>query len=284
MKAEIEDAIKKSFPDANQVSKAIHYALLSGGKRVRPLIVYYIAEALGHNLDVVDAALAVEFFHTASLIADDLPCMDNDCFRRGKSSLHKVFGESVALLASYALIAEAFKKIEENGQKMAQSKGEFSKKAFEAVSIALKQASVSAGIQGAVLGQYYDLCRFSKNELTDQFFEKVAYLKTGTLFEGAFVLGWVFGGGDFDRLCAVKKMARHFGFAFQIKDDLKDIDQDRQKQGLNYAVFVGEDLARKRAQSEMDAFLSILEGLPINYAKFNSLLAELSQGVLLQQV
>jgi geranylgeranyl diphosphate synthase type II len=275
LKEKIEAAIRDVFPEGHNLSKAISYALLSGGKRIRPLIVHYIAEALGNDLPVMDAALSVEFFHTASLIADDLPCMDNDVLRRGKKSLHEMFGETVALLASYALISEAFKKIEENGRKMALARPAFSQKAFEAVTIALEQASFSAGIKGAVLGQYYDLFGIEEERLSEELLEKILYLKTGTLFEGSFVLGWVFGGGDFSKLPDIKKLARHFGFAFQIRDDLKDIKSDKKKEGLNFALYLGEDLARSRFKKEMDLCFKILEDLPIEKIKLHSLLTEL---------
>src|SRR6202167_2596390 len=97
----IEQEIAKSilsFGEKTKLRDACEYALTTSGKRFRPLIVIFIAEALGNGLNVYEAALAVEFFHTASLIADDLPCMDNDDERRDKPSLHKVYGEAIALL------------------------------------------------------------------------------------------------------------------------------------------------------------------------------------------
>ena len=109
----IEQEIAKSivaFGEKTKLRDACEYALTNGGKRFRPLIVLLIAEALGHGMNVYPSALSVEFFHTASLIADDLPCMDNDDERREKPSLHKVYGESIALLASYALITQHLKK------------------------------------------------------------------------------------------------------------------------------------------------------------------------------
>lgn len=272
MSLEIEDAIKLAFPETNELTSAVSYALLSGGKRVRPLIVHYLAEALGCNFPVMDAALAVEFFHTASLIADDLPCMDNDEMRRGKKSVHEVFGETVALLASYALISEAFKKIEENGRKMAH----LSVNAYEAVVIALGHAAKAAGIRGAVLGQYYDLFAGQKEALTEELIERVIYLKTGTLFEGAFVLGWVFGGGEFSLLDQVKKLAFHFGLAFQIRDDLKDAHQDKGKSNLNFALFIGRDLALKRLHQEVERCFALLEDLPIKKSKLHLLLTDLA--------
>ena len=113
MKTEFEKVLRESlvaFEEGSSLSKAVSYALLSGGKRIRPLLVLQIAKALGKEV-VFDAALSVEYFHTASLIADDMPCMDDDEVRRGMTCLHIKYGEATALLASYALITAAFERI-----------------------------------------------------------------------------------------------------------------------------------------------------------------------------
>src|SRR5437016_8742652 len=118
-KARIEPAIVSSlsrFGEKTELRDACEYSLQTGGKRFRPAIVYMVTDALKSKNDVTDAALAVEFFHTASLIADDLPCMDNDDFRRGRPTTHKVYPESVALLASFALIAAGFEYIAMNSK------------------------------------------------------------------------------------------------------------------------------------------------------------------------
>jgi len=107
--------------EKTKLRDACEYALKSGGKRFRPLLVLLVAEALGNNLNVLDAALSVEFFHTASLIVDDLPCMDNEEERRSQPTLHKIYGESIALLSSYALICAAFEKIHTNTTTMRES-------------------------------------------------------------------------------------------------------------------------------------------------------------------
>ena len=212
MKEAFEEALASVYTGETKLAESVRYALLSGGKRIRPLLVLQVAEALGKR-DVMASAVAIECFHTASLIADDLPCMDDDKERRGKKSVHVVFGEAPALLASYALIAKAFEKIEENGRQLGL---------LQETMICLEQASRSAG--AAVLGQYYDL--FGTDSV-----EKMHYLKTGTLFEGAFVLGWVFGGGALDRLEHVRELAAHVGCAFQRQDDLEDGEGDGQTRG-----------------------------------------------------
>jgi geranylgeranyl diphosphate synthase type II len=95
-----------AFGPKSKLRDACEYALMNGGKRLRPAIVFMTAEALGFEVDVTQAALSIEYFHTASLVADDLPCMDDDDERRSKPSVHKAFGESEAILVSYALIAQ----------------------------------------------------------------------------------------------------------------------------------------------------------------------------------
>ncbi|MBI3237198.1 MAG: polyprenyl synthetase family protein [Chlamydiales bacterium] len=219
----IEQEIAKSivaFGEKTKLRDACEYALTNGGKRFRPLIVLFIAEALGHGLNVYPAALSVEFFHTASLIADDLPCMDNDEERRDKPSLHKVYGESIALLASYALITAAFEKIHVNGSIMREASPPFSQFSDKACVLALESASYCSGILGATGGQFFDL--FPPNQHLETI-KQVIYKKTVTLFEVSFVLGWVFGGGDITKLERVKKAAYHFGMAFQTADDLGDL-------------------------------------------------------------
>ena len=117
LKNKVEEELKSVISNLGEKTKlrdACEYSLLSGGKRVRPIIVLMIREALGARFDVMPAALATEFFHTASIIADDLPCMDNDDQRRDKPTLHKVFDESVALLSSYTLISLGYEYIHKN--------------------------------------------------------------------------------------------------------------------------------------------------------------------------
>lgn len=139
--------------EKNVLRDACEYALVCGGKRLRPLIVLMTADALAQGLDVLPAALSVEFFHTASLIADDLPCMDNDDFRRNRPSLHKAFGESIAILASYTLIAEGYGGIHRNGERMKQD-ARFAQQAGVAALRCLKAATLCAGSRGRRMGSF----------------------------------------------------------------------------------------------------------------------------------
>ncbi len=268
----VEKEIAKSILALGQKNKlrdACEYALLSGGKRLRPIIVLMVAEALGHDLDVTAAALAVEFMHTASLIADDLPCMDNDDERREKASLHKAYGESVALLSSYSLIFAAYEKIYENRDVMSLAAPPFNGFADSVCCLALKEASSAAGILGATGGQFLDL--YPPNHNLDTL-KEVLYKKTVTLFEVAFVFGWLFGGGMVADLDKVKKAAYHFGMAFQIADDLGDLVQDENNQReINAAQILGKERALSVFEREMRCFQDLLVELKLCTPSFEKM-------------
>lgn len=250
--------------DQSTLRDACEYALLNGGKRVRPLIVMMVAKALGNGLDVLESAVSVEYFHTASLIADDLPCMDNDDFRRSKSALHKEYGEAVALLASYALISAGYEKIFQGVQVLSRQKEPFRDRSNETCVIALDAATRCAGISGATGGQFKDL--YSKERTVDEAFD-IIYKKTVTLFEISFVFGWIFGGGALERVEEVRKGAYHFGMAFQIADDLDDMDQDGAS-SLNIAQLIGRDEARERFEGELATFALKMKKLGIFTPEF----------------
>ena len=236
--------------EQSKLRDACEYALLNGGKRIRPLIVMMVARALGNNLDVLEACLSVEYFHTASIIADDLPCMDNDDYRRSKPALHKMHGETVALLASYALISAGYEKIFHSVQSLSKQKAPFSERANEACAISLDAATRCAGISGAVGGQFKDI--FPKDHSLEEILD-VIYKKTVTLFEIAFVYGWVFGGGELQKVDEIRKAAFHFGMAFQIWDDIGDMDQDG-VDSINIAQACGKEEAKRRLEKEVETF------------------------------
>ncbi len=215
---------------------ACEYALMAGGKRIRPAIVFMVADALGHGFDPIHAALSIEYFHASSLIADDLPCMDNDETRRGKPTCHVAFGETIALLASFALIAAGYEEIAKAGKAMGEKSGAI-------VTLALENASINSGIQGLVGGQYADL--YPSSPKTENLLEMIRG-KTGAYFEVALVFGWLFGGGDFSHLDAVKEIGQHLGVIFQIVDDLEDSQQDIENYAtLNILLLLGREAARE---------------------------------------
>ncbi len=260
-KKRIDALIKKSISELGPKSSlrdACEYALLSEGKRFRPALVFLMAEAIGKGRDVTYPALATEYFHTASLIADDLPCMDDEEKRRGRITTHLKFGESTALLATYALIAAGYGWIS-NGESQ------------EVCSLALQSAAKKTGILGATGGQFLDL---DPPLLTEESISEIIHKKTSTLFELSFVFGWLFGGGEIERLDTVKKAACHFGLAFQIADDLDDQEQDLLNgRAVNFANVVGTEKARTRLAYEKQQYLSAIQSLNIETTLLESLLA-----------
>jgi geranylgeranyl diphosphate synthase, type II len=271
VKIQIETLLKQRldcFGIKTPLRDACEYALMNGGKRIRPLIVFMTAKALNKQLDVSNAALSVEYFHTASLIADDLPCMDNDDFRREKPSVHKIFGEATALLASYALITAAFEKVYESAKQHAKESGEL-------CLMALFEASKAAGIHGATGGQYLDLY---PGTLSLKGIKTIIEKKTITLFEISFLYGWIFGGGGLEFLSEVKKLGYHFGMAFQIADDLRDCFEDQKRNNpANLALYLGKEKALELFNQEKESFISLLDKLGIKTAAFVALKIKLEQ-------
>lgn len=274
----VEQEIAKSlllFGEKSKLRDACEYALLSGGKRLRPILVLMVAEALGNGLNVAPAAIAVEFLHTASLIADDLPCMDNDDERRDRPSLHKAFGESTALLVSYSLIFAGYEKLYENGEVMRASPAPFASFADEACCLSLKHASQSAGIKGATMGQFLDL--YPPNQSIETV-KEVLYKKTVTLFEISFVFGWLFGGGSPSEIERVKKGAYHFGMAFQIADDLGDLGQDEaNRREINSARILGPERAEKMFAREVDLLKEEISALGLASPSFEKVIEMLQR-------
>lgn len=247
--------------EKTQLRDACEYALLNGGKRFRPIFVLMIAKALGNGIDISRAALAIELFHTASLVADDLPCMDDEDERRQKPSVHKMFGETVALLVSYGLIAEGYGCLAKNGEIIRHSQTPFAHLSDRICVLALENATFNTGIFGATGGQYLDIYppNFSLETL-----KEIIQKKTISLFEISFVFGWLFGGGKLEQLDIVKKAAYHFGMAFQIADDIDDLATDIQnKKAINVALALGEDVALKMLCKEVEEFLKTLKILQL---------------------
>ncbi|MGL5264484.1 MAG: polyprenyl synthetase family protein [Candidatus Rhabdochlamydia sp.] len=262
------------FGDKTKLRDACEYALMSGGKRFRPLIVILVAEALNNRLDVLESALAVEFFHTASLIVDDLPCMDDDDQRRDKPSTHKIYGESTALLASYSLMTAGFSKIHQNAEVLKASVSSFAANSDVICALALSVATRCAGILGATGGQFFDLFPPDHSLKTAQ---RIISQKTGALFELAFTFGWLFGGGDTKQLELIQKLAHHFGFAFQIADDLHDIKQDEQEEPkLSIAHLLGPEKALEYFQDELSSCCECLKKLGLFTPAFEKIIEMLS--------
>ena len=191
--------------------QAMRYSLLAGGKRLRPIFVFDFCRMCGGNWkNAVHFAAAVEMIHTYSLIHDDLPCMDNDDFRRGKPTNHKVFGEATAVLAGDALLTAAF-----NQLASAPYSAECRIRAVEIL-------SNCAGELGMVGGQVLDIDSENR-QCTEQEVLDIQSRKTGALIRAACLLGVLAGDGSIEQQHAAVQFATNLGLAFQIRDDMLDV-------------------------------------------------------------
>ena len=206
--------------DPGRLVESMRYSLLAPGKRLRPLLVLAAAEAVGRDPDepLRLAAAAVELVHCYSLVHDDLPAMDDDDFRRGQPTNHKVFGEATAILAGDALLTLAFQWLAEAGTAAGAATGEplVAQQTLRAI-IALAKA---AGMSGMVRGQSRDLAEAQHESL--QSVERLAAEKTGALFRAALEVGAALADAGPAQMEALVRFGEHYGVAFQHADDLAD--------------------------------------------------------------
>ena len=191
--------------------EAMRYSLLAGGKRLRPVFVFDFCRMCGGDWkQAAPFAAAIEMVHTYSLIHDDLPCMDNDDYRRGRLTNHKVYGEANAVLAGDALLTAAFSYL--------------AKAPFDAENRirAVEVLSSCAGELGRVGGQVLDMMS-EERQCTEQEVTDIQSRKTGALIRAACQLGVLAGQGSEEQLAAAAKFAEHLGLAFQIRDDMLDV-------------------------------------------------------------
>lgn len=213
------DFLPKCKYSQDEVVDAMKYSLSNGGKRLRPVFCLEFSKCLGLDKEkALPFACAVEYIHTYSLIHDDLPCMDNDDFRRGKPSCHKKFGETTALLAGDALLTHAFSIVTECDLS--------EDKIVKAVTLLSK----NSGVEGMIGGQVLDL-KYEKNDPTLSQLLSVHQLKTSALIELSCLLGCIAGGANDSQIESASKFANDLGIAFQIKDDILDVIGDAQKLG-----------------------------------------------------
>ncbi|MEG1857575.1 MAG: polyprenyl synthetase family protein, partial [Pseudoflavonifractor sp.] len=192
---------------------AMLYSLLAGGKRIRPVMTLEVCRMCGGDVEcALPFACAVEMVHTYSLIHDDLPCMDDDDLRRGRPTNHRVYGEATAVLAGDALLTAAFETIAEHGTNLPA----------ERVLCACACLGRAAGARGMVGGQVLDMAGEGR-ALASSEVEELQKLKTGALISAAAEMGCIIAGGDEAARKAVRSYAERLGLAFQIRDDMLDV-------------------------------------------------------------
>jgi geranylgeranyl diphosphate synthase type II len=234
----VEAALARVFPEpggpAGDVVKAMRYSLFAGGKRLRPILCIAGAEAVGgEGQDVMAVACALEMVHTYSLIHDDLPAMDNDDLRRGKPTNHKVFGEAVAILAGDGLLTEAFRQM----TRMKLTKEIPPEKLLSVIRLVAE----ASGYEGMVGGQVSDIQSQGK-AVEPRVVEFIHAHKTGALIAASVTSGAILAGGSAAEVKAIGRYGESIGLAFQVADDILDVEGDSAKMGKS----AGGDARKKK--------------------------------------
>jgi geranylgeranyl diphosphate synthase, type II len=268
-KREFIDSYLKSYFDTplspSILHEAMKYSIFAGGKRIRPILVLASYEACGGDAeDIIPQAAALELIHTYSLIHDDLPAMDDDELRRGKPTNHKVFGEAMAILAGDALLTEAFKMISECGMHNAEFKNITSFSNFKirisksAILKVIREVAIAAGAYGMVAGQAQDIIS-EDSRPEKETLEFIHLHKTAALIQASVKIGPILAGSKKSILNAMEKYGEAIGLAFQIIDDILDIEgkteeigktsgSDLRKKKVTYPALYGLEKARQKAE------------------------------------
>ena len=250
----------KTFPSS--VFEAMRYSLFAGGKRVRPILAIAAAEALGaKTTGLLPIAGSLELIHTYSLIHDDLPAMDNDDFRRGRPTCHKVYGEAIAILAGDGLLTMAFEALSDPRRLKAVP-------ANRLVPI-IREISIASGVFGMVSGQVVDM----ESEGKDVDFPTLEYIhthKTGALIRASVRVGAMYAKAGEKRMKALTRYGEMVGLAFQIADDIlditgkqevigKDVGSDLKKGKKTFPSFYGLEESRRRAVEVVENAIASLK-------------------------
>jgi geranylgeranyl diphosphate synthase type II len=232
----VDAALNRWVPREDQnpatIHRAMRYSLFAGGKRIRPLLAIAAAQAVSDApVGIESCACALEMIHTYSLIHDDLPALDNDDLRRGRPTCHKVFGDAMAILAGDALLTLAFEVL----AKLDQTDGS------RRIELVGELATASGTVDGMIGGQVNDLEGEGKHP-TARLLESIHRAKTGALLRASVRMGGIYAGADADQMAALTSFGEHVGLAFQMVDDILDVEQSSEALGKT----AGKDAAQKK--------------------------------------
>lgn len=237
--------------DPPSIHRAMRYSLFAGGKRIRPILAIAAARAVSDSPDgVEDAAATLELIHTYSLIHDDLPALDNDDLRRGRPTCHKVFGDAMAILAGDALLTLAFEVL---------SRLEITD-AWKKIRL-VEELSRAAGTVGGMIGGQVNDIEGEGKRPTAPLLESIHRAKTGALLRASVRMGAIYAGALEDELAALSEYGEHIGLAFQIVDDVLDVEQssealgktagkDQAQQKITFPAVYGIERSREMAEEE----------------------------------
>lgn len=253
VEAALDASIAHGYPET--IYESMRYSLMAGGKRLRPILCLATCELLeGSEPQAMPTACALEMIHTMSLIHDDLPAMDNDDYRRGKLTNHKVYGDDVAILAGDALLAYAFEYV------VTQTQGVPPDRVLRVIA----DLGKAVGAAGLVGGQIVDLASEGKSDVSLETLNYIHTHKTGALLKVAVTSGAILAGADDAQVGTLSQYADRIGLAFQIVDDVLDITatseelgksagKDLAAQKATYPSFWGIDESKRQAQQLVDA-------------------------------
>lgn len=266
-RALVDAALERFLPPEDappfSIHRAMRYSVMAGGKRLRPILVIAGAEAVGGRSEMVlPAACALELIHTYSLIHDDLPAMDDDDYRRGRLTNHKVFGEALAILAGDALLTLAFQLVADNAAQ-ASDPG--------VIGAVVTELATAAGTRGMVGGQVVDIESEGK-AITAETLDYIHTHKTAALIRASLRVGAMLAGATPEALRAITAAGASLGLAFQIVDDILDVEgsleelgktagSDQRKQKATYPALHGLPDSRKRARALIDEAKDALKPL-----------------------
>ena len=251
--AELDRLVPAETSPPETIHRAMRYSLFAGGKRIRPILCLEAACAISDAPPgAATAACALEFVHTYSLIHDDLPALDNDDYRRGKLTCHKVFGEAMAILAGDALLTRAFEVLSAADSIPADRRARM-----------IAELSTAAGtVVGMIAGQVADL-EGEGQPATATLLESIHRAKTGALLRASLRLGAICAGAEARQYEALSCYGEHIGLAFQIVDDILDVEEssatlgktagkDAQQHKITFPAVYGVDESRRMAEIECD--------------------------------
>jgi len=256
--ARVDRALERWVPPVSTLPESIHkamrYSLFAGGKRIRPILCMAAAEAVSDSpIGIESCASTLELIHTYSLIHDDLPALDNDDLRRGVPTCHKVFGDAIAILAGDALLTLAF-------QVLAQMDCAPASGADRKVALIAELSTAAGTVDGMIGGQVCDLEGEGRHP-DAALLETIHRAKTGALLRASLRMGGIYAGADPEQLCALSCYGEHVGLAFQIVDDVLDVEQssetlgktagkDAQQQKITFPAVYGLERSRQMAEEE----------------------------------
>jgi geranylgeranyl diphosphate synthase, type II len=252
----VESALNRWVPPETEppqnIHKAMRYSLFAGGKRIRPVLCMSAARTVADNIEgLEDVACTLELIHTYSLIHDDLPALDNDDLRRGRPTCHKVFGDAMAILAGDSLLTLAF-------EVLAKVQGVYAERR---VALAAELATASGTVRGMIGGQVHDI-EGEGQPPTAELLEAIHRAKTGALLRASVRMGAICAGARSEQYNALSEYGEHVGLAFQIVDDILDVEQpsealgktagkDAQQGKITFPAVYGLDRSKQMADVEL---------------------------------